>query len=139
MLSDFTNVWQLYFGLFFIATIMFVPGGLAHILMIHRAPLRAGTFWHLVPAYVLLLGAIAAFGAGAIMTIEMINHVMTRAAEGPVVTFFGYGLNTRDWHAWILPLAGLGLGGLALQLVIRPLSSAWERALSGAHAKRLAS
>jgi branched-chain amino acid transport system permease protein len=138
MLSDFTNVWQLYFGLFFIATIMFAPGGLAHIVMIHRVPWRAGTLWRLIPAYVLLLGAIAIFGAGAIMSIEMINHVMTRAAEGPIVTFLGFGLNTKDWHAWILPLAGLGLGGLALQRAIRPLSSAWERALSGAHAKRLA-
>src|SRR5215472_8961096 len=64
MLSDFTAVWQLYFGLFFIATVMFAPGGLAHLIMIHRAPLRAGTLWRLVPAYVLLFGAIAIFGAG---------------------------------------------------------------------------
>jgi branched-chain amino acid transport system permease protein len=139
MLSDYTNVWQLYFGLFFIATVMFAPGGLAHLIMIHRAPLRAGMLWRLAPAYVLLLATIAIFGAGAIMSIEMLNHVMTKAAEGPVITFFGYGFDTKDWHAWILPLAGLSLGGLALQRVFRPLSSAWDRALSGPNAKDLAS
>jgi branched-chain amino acid transport system permease protein len=139
MLSDYTNVWQLYFGLFFIATVMFAPGGLAHIVMIHRAPLRAGTFWRLIPSYILLLAAISIFGAGIVMTIEMANHVMTRAAEGAVITFFGFGLDTKDWHAWILPLAGLAIGGLALRGVFRPLSSAWDRALSGANAKGLAS
>jgi branched-chain amino acid transport system permease protein len=139
MLSDYTNVWQLYFGLFFIATVMFAPGGLAHLIMIHRAPLRARTLWRLVPSYALLLGAISIFGAGAIMTIEMVNHVMTKAAEGPVITFFGFGLDTKDWHAWILPFAGLVLGGLALRGVFRSLSSAWDRALSSANAGRRAS
>jgi branched-chain amino acid transport system permease protein len=138
MLSDYTNVWQLYFGLFFIATVMFAPGGLAHLIMIHRAPLRAGTLWRLGPSYVLLLGAISIFGAGAVMTIEMVNHVMTKAAEGSMVTFFGFGLDTKDWHAWVLPLAGLVFGSLALRSVFHPLSSAWERALSGANARGLA-
>jgi branched-chain amino acid transport system permease protein len=139
MLSDYTNVWQLYFGLFFIATVMFAPGGLAHLIMIHRAPLRAATLWRLAPAYALLLGAISIFAAGAIMTIEMINHVMTKAAEGPVITFFGFGLDTKDWHAWILPFAGLALGSLAVKGVLRPLSFAWDRALSGANARGHAS
>jgi branched-chain amino acid transport system permease protein len=137
MLSDYTNVWQLYFGLFFIATVMFAPGGLAHLIMIHRAPLRAGALWRLIPAYLLLLGAISIFMAGAVMIIEMSNHLLTKAAEGPVITFFGFGLNTKDWHAWISPLAGLSLGGLALHRVMRPLSSAWDRALSGASARGL--
>jgi branched-chain amino acid transport system permease protein len=118
---------------------MFAPGGLAHLIMIHRAPLRAGTIWRLVPSYTLLLGAILIFGAGAVMTIEMINHVMTKAAEGSVTTFFGFGLNTKDWQAWILPVAGLALGSLALRRVFRSLSSAWDRALSAANARGLAS
>jgi branched-chain amino acid transport system permease protein len=118
---------------------MFAPGGLAHLIMIHRAPLRAGTLWRLVPSYILLLGAISILGAGAVMTIEMINHVLTKAAEGSVITFFGFGVDTKDWHAWVLPLAGLVLGSLALRGVFRPLSSAWDRALSTANAKGLAS
>jgi branched-chain amino acid transport system permease protein len=139
MLSDYTNVWQLYFGLFFIATVMFAPGGLAHLIMIHRAPLRAGTIWRLVPSYILLLGAILIFGAGVVMTVEMTNHVMTKATEGPIITFFGFGLDTKDWHAWVLPIAGLGLGGLALHRVLRPLSYAWDRALSAGKASGVAS
>jgi branched-chain amino acid transport system permease protein len=135
MLSDYTNVWQLYFGLLFITTVMFAPGGLAHLVMIHRAPLRAGTIWRLIPSYILLLGAILIFGTGAVMTIEMVNHVLTKAAEGSVITFFGFSLDTKDWHAWVSPLAGLALGGLALRGVFRPLSSAWDRTLSAANAR----
>jgi MFS family permease len=42
-LSDFTAVWQLYFGLFFIAVVMFAPGGITGLLMKHRPLVRAGT------------------------------------------------------------------------------------------------
>src|SRR5207237_998010 len=41
MLSDVTEIWQLYFGLLFIAVVMFAPGGLAGLLMMHAPLLRA--------------------------------------------------------------------------------------------------
>ena len=44
MLSDITEVWQLYFGLLFIAVVMYAPGGLAGLIMMHRPAWRAGSF-----------------------------------------------------------------------------------------------
>ena len=41
VLSDLTTVWQLYFGLFFIAVVMFAPGGIIGLLMKHRPLVRA--------------------------------------------------------------------------------------------------
>ena len=38
MLSDVTDVWQLYFGLMFIGMVTFAPDGIAGLLMMH-APL----------------------------------------------------------------------------------------------------
>ena len=37
-----TTVWQLYFGLIFIAVVMFAPGGIAGLVMMHRPLLSAG-------------------------------------------------------------------------------------------------
>ena len=42
-LSDLTQVWQLYFGLIFIAVVLFAPGGITGLLMMHRPLLKAGT------------------------------------------------------------------------------------------------
>jgi branched-chain amino acid transport system permease protein len=39
-LSDLTSVWQLYFGLFFIAVVTFAPGGITGLLMMHRPLLK---------------------------------------------------------------------------------------------------
>ena len=40
VLSDVTEIWQLYFGLMFIAVVMFAPGGLAGLLMMHVPLMR---------------------------------------------------------------------------------------------------
>ncbi|MFL5074806.1 MAG: branched-chain amino acid ABC transporter permease, partial [Microvirga sp.] len=42
MLSDVTEIWQLYFGLMFIVIVMFAPNGVAGLIMMHRPLWRAG-------------------------------------------------------------------------------------------------
>ena len=54
-LSDLTAVWQLYFGLFFIAVVMFAPGGITGLLMKHRPLVRAGTLFTVLRAYLVAL------------------------------------------------------------------------------------
>ncbi len=139
MLSDFTNVWQLYFGILFIAIVMFAPGGLVHLIAIQAGPWRAGTIWRLIPSYSLLLVAALIFTAGTVLTIEMTNHVMTKAAtDGPAMRFFGFSLNTVDWDVWLLPASAVALGAWALHQVSRRLAIAWDLARSGANARGLA-
>jgi branched-chain amino acid transport system permease protein len=128
MLSDYTDAWQLYFGLLFIATVMFSPGGLTHAFMIHDPLWRAGRVWKLLPSYVLLFLALAIFLPGIALAIEMTNHVMTKAAQGPVMTLAGFGIDTGDWHAWTFSLAAIAAGAAALRFATSRVFSAWERA-----------
>ena len=48
-LSDLTSVWQLYFGLIFIAVVVFAPGGITGLLMMHRPLFKGGTFGKVLP------------------------------------------------------------------------------------------
>src|SRR3989442_10084553 len=41
MLSDYTGMWLLYLGVLFLATVLFVPMGLAGVLMLHAPAWRA--------------------------------------------------------------------------------------------------
>ena len=71
MLSDVTEIWQLYFGLMFIAVVMFAPGGLAGLLMMHAPLLRARVLHRLAGPYLLLLAAALIAAAGVILVIEL--------------------------------------------------------------------
>src|SRR5207237_5760018 len=82
MLSDVTEIWQLYFGLLFIAVVMFAPGGLAGLLMMHAPLLRARTLHRLAGPYVLLSGAASIAAIGLILLIELPHQLMAKAADG---------------------------------------------------------
>lgn len=140
MLSDYTELWQLYFGILFIATVMLSPGGLTHAVMIHEPLWRTGRIRMLIPSYALLFVALSIFLPGIGLAIEMTNHVMTKAAEGPMMTFAGFGVDTGDWqHAWTFSLAAIAAGGAALRFAARRVSSAWEQASRPLEPERLRS
>ena len=45
MLSDLTDVWQLYFGLLFIGVVMFAPNGIAGLVMLHEPSVAGARLW----------------------------------------------------------------------------------------------
>jgi branched-chain amino acid transport system permease protein len=138
MLSDVTEVWQLYFGLLFIATVMYAPGGLAGLIMMHGPIWRAGALSGLFGAYALLLAPIALVTVGAVLVIEMMTHLGVKAAEGTVMKMAGISFDAKSGLAWGLAL-GLLLagGGLALLAWRRVVAPAWDRAQASAREKGL--
>src|SRR5437762_14298589 len=66
MLSDYTGMWLLYLGILFLATVLFVPMGLAGVLMLHGPAWRARCVGRLVGPY-RLTGALALVAAGGII------------------------------------------------------------------------
>jgi branched-chain amino acid transport system permease protein len=138
MLSDVTEVWQLYFGLMFIATVMYAPGGLAGLIMMHGPIWRAGALSGLIGAYALLLAPIALVTVGAVLVIEMMTHLGVKAAEGTVMKMAGISFDAKSGLAWGLAL-GLLLagGGLALLAWRRVVAPAWDRAQASAREKGL--
>ncbi|MHC2692038.1 ABC-type branched-subunit amino acid transport system permease subunit [Bradyrhizobium liaoningense] len=71
-LTSVTSVWQLYFGIIFIGIVMFSPGGIAGLVMMHRPLLRAGTLWTVIPSYIVAIVPTVALGCGVILVIETI-------------------------------------------------------------------
>ena len=128
MLSDITEIWQLYFGLMFIAVVMYAPGGLAGLIMMHRPLLKAGRLGRVVPAYLLaLIPALIAFG-GAVLVIEMIAHLTTKASEGPGMKLFGVAFSTRTAPPWVAGIAMIVAGLGALRFAMPRATSAFDQA-----------
>src|SRR4030095_6369567 len=88
-LSDLTSVWQLYFGLFFIAVVTFAPGGITGLLMMHRPLLKAGTLGKVLPSYLIALVPTLALIAGLILAIDTIVHFTVNPGDDPNIKAFG--------------------------------------------------
>jgi branched-chain amino acid transport system permease protein len=128
MLSDVTEIWQLYFGLMFIAVVMFAPGGLAGLLMIHVPLVRARVLHPLMLPYASLLAASSIAVAGGIVIVELAHRLTVKATEGAVMQLFGISLDAESAWPWLVAAALVAGGGLltraAWPLATRALSDA---------------
>jgi len=134
MLSDLTSMWQLYFGLLFIAMVMFAPFGIAGLIMMHRTLWRTGVLHTVLPSYLLALVPLLVMLTGAALIIEMVHHLAAKAAEGPAMTFAGIRLQANAVGPWIAGLLMAGGGFLLFRRASRAVAAAWSRAGSTAAA-----
>jgi branched-chain amino acid transport system permease protein len=134
-LSDLTTVWQLYFGLFFIAVVMFAPGGITGLLMKHRPLVRAGTLVTVLRAYLVALVPTLTMIAGLILAIEIVVQHAVNAGEDPHAKAFGVHFNAASPPIWLLSVA-LIIGGFGVaRRTWTWVRCAWDEALIAAREK----
>jgi branched-chain amino acid transport system permease protein len=127
-LTDVTTVWQLYFGIIFIGIVMFAPGGIAGLLMMHRPLIRAGTLATVIPSYLVAALPTLALAFGIILSIETLARYAASQGDGNVIHLLGVPFNAAAPTTW-LAAAVLVVGGfLIARLSWRRVAEAWDRA-----------
>lgn len=131
-LTSLTTVWQLYFGIIFIGIVMFAPGGIAGILMMHRPLIRAGTLGTVIPSYLLALLPTLVLVCGVILGIETTAHYTASQGEGNVINLLGIPFNATAPSTWIIAIVMIVGGFLVARITWRRIAEAWDRAMTGA-------
>ncbi|ESJ24224.1 MULTISPECIES: branched-chain amino acid ABC transporter permease [Cupriavidus] len=111
-LSDLTKAWLLYLGLFFVLMVMFVPGGLASLLMMQLPLVARGKFRQMLPSYGLCALAGVVLLAAIILTVELVYKVQVDSANGTAMSLFGIAFDAGTLAPWGVA-AALWLVGLA--------------------------
>lgn len=128
VLSLQTELWAFYAGALFLATVMFFPGGLAGLLMMHAPVVKLGKMRQLVVPYLktLLPALIGIFGLAAL--VEMTFHFRHAATGDDEMTIFW---TTFDSHAvlpWIIAGAVTVIGLGIARATAPALKEAWNEA-----------
>jgi branched-chain amino acid transport system permease protein len=128
MLSDLTEIWQLYFGLLFIGMVMFAPFGIAGLIMMHRQLVRRGTLMQVLPTYLVILVPLLLTVTGIVLIVELLFRLTAKSGEELVMRVLGLHLHANEMAPWIgaVVLTGAGYGLLRLTWPI--VASAWARA-----------
>ncbi|MBV5271836.1 MAG: branched-chain amino acid ABC transporter permease [Afipia sp.] len=137
-LSDLTTVWQLYFGLLFIAIVMFAPGGITGLLMMHRPLIRGGTLGKVLPSYVVAFVPTLALVIGLMLGIESIVHYTMNSMDDPNIKAFGIPFNAASPVTWAISLVLVVGGFFIARMTWKRVAQAWDEALTAARAKELA-
>jgi branched-chain amino acid transport system permease protein len=114
MLSDFTGIWLLYLGILFLATVLFVPTGLAGMLMLHAPAWRSGRLARLIGPYLLaaVFGLVAAMGIVGLM--EMIHFLASAETTRATKRLFWVAVAPRTVAPWLAFVALAAVGALGL-------------------------
>lgn len=123
-LTNLTTAWQLYFGIIFIGIVMYAPGGIAGLLMMHRPLIRAGTLWTVIPSYLVAIVPTIALACGVILTIETV----ARFSGGDAINLFGIAFNPTSPVTWIVAAILVVGGAFVARVTWRRIAEAWDRA-----------
>ena len=125
MLSDFTKAWQLYLGVFFIAMVMYAPGGIASLIMLNLRVAKYGRFGRVWPH----LWAVSAMAlvclVGLVMVIEMLYHLTLESANGTEMKLFGFMIDTAAPSGWFVAATLLAIGVYGFWHAKKSFTQAW--------------
>ena len=125
-LSNYTQAWLLYFGLFFLVIIMFSPGGIANLIALHKPVWNARLVQRLVPSYAIAAIAGAVMLAGFFALIEMIYHFEAKETSSKAFSFFGLMLDPMQGRYWIGTAIVFVIGIALVYGVKRVVGRAWD-------------
>lgn len=128
VLSLQTELWQLYVGALFVATVMYFPGGFAGVLMMHVPAIRLGKWGLLVRPYIktLIPAAIGILGLAAL--IEIIFHFRHAPVGEENMTLFWISFDSHALTPWLIA-AGVSFAAFWIMRRNLPeLQAAWHEA-----------
>ncbi|WP_372988656.1 branched-chain amino acid ABC transporter permease [Sulfitobacter sp.] len=128
VLSLSTELWAFYAGVLFVATVMFFPGGLAGLLMMHVPVFKLGKARTLFIPYLktLLPGAIGLLGLAAL--VEMTFHFRHAATGDDEMTIFWTTFNSHEVLPWVIAIAVTAIGLGITKATAPALRDAWNEA-----------
>jgi branched-chain amino acid transport system permease protein len=124
-LSGFTQAWLLYLGLFFLAMVLYAPGGIASLIMMQLPVIRARRFGQLAVPYLLALAAGVVAFAGLVGVVEMVYRLSDQSLDTQM-SLFGIGFNAKSTPAWIVFSVLLAAGIAALVFASRHVGDRWS-------------
>ncbi len=132
LLSNYTDAWQLYIGMFFVLVVMYIPGGVASLIQMHLPVLRYRQLRRLLPGYGLMLLPGAVFVLGVVFMVQMAYHL-----HGVMIflnqpfTFLGVQFPAHSPWSWIGALVVTGGALWVCRLVARRIARAWDEVAEG--------
>ena len=128
VLSLQTELWAFYAGTLFVATVMFFPGGLAGLLMMHVPAFKLGKANLLVVPYIktLIPAAISVFGLCAL--VEMVFHFRHAATGDDEMTVFWMTFDSHTIMPWIIAVVVTAVGFGIMRMTAPAMKEAWNAA-----------
>ncbi len=128
MLANITHAWILYYGLMFVAMILYAPGGLAGLIMMHKPLWQGQALGGVLKSYAVIAVPVLILFLGCMTLIEINYHLSLSIKPEDPMHIFGIEFYAQSFWPWAISII-LTIGGLFLFLKSRHIvSRAWQTA-----------
>jgi branched-chain amino acid transport system permease protein len=127
-LSDYSTAWQLYLGLFFVIMVLFAPGGLTGLVLMHLPLARARLLHKVLPAYLVAVVPAFVMALGAVFLLEINYRLATSPELGRKTTFFSIPVDMSTPWPWLAGVTVLAIGYVGFRRSMRLVAGAWSAA-----------
>ncbi len=113
-LSDLTDAWYLYLGILFVTIVVYAPGGLAGLIMMHEPIWKTDyrLLRGMVAPYAAAIGASVVAAVGVLGLVDMVYFRSTKSfGKGSEFDLFGIAVDTAGMAPWAV-CAGIGVAGI---------------------------
>lgn len=125
-LAGITHAWLLYFGLLFVGMILWAPGGLAGLIMMHEPVWKAGLMSRLLRAYAIIAVPALVLFLGLMTLIEINYHLSLSVNPDEPMSLFGISFRAQSPAAWIVSLSLIGIGFFFFRKAQRVVRRSWN-------------
>ncbi len=124
----YTEIWALYLGILFVATVMFFPSGLAGLLALHVLPWKLGRLGRLAVPYAKMLLPAVGFVIGSAVALEILFHMRNAAVGEDEMQLFGITFDGSNPLYLGGAVAVAVLSAVLLSRLTPGLKAAWSEA-----------
>jgi branched-chain amino acid transport system permease protein len=124
-LSGITQAWLLYLGLFFCIMVLYAPGGVASLFLMHIPVVRARRFGRLAGPYAAAAAAALVTLAGVIGVVEAVYR-LSDVTQGTRMALAGFELDAAAAPVWAVSFALVALGLALLRQAARLVAARWD-------------
>jgi branched-chain amino acid transport system permease protein len=125
-MSLLSNAWLVYVGVLFIVMVMFAPGGIAGLILMHRPIWQAGRLSALALPYLRIAPPTLVAVLGFVGLVELASFVTIGASQGKAPVVFGHEIDPASLLPWAISAALLLAGGGVALMQRRPFRRAWQ-------------
>jgi len=130
LLSNYTEIWALYVGILFVATVMYAPAGLSGIVMMHRPIAQHSGLGHLLKPYALCIAPALLAMIGVVGLLETTHALSVGEAE---FSLWGMDLDAHSVVPWLSWLAIIVAGASVAKSRWTAMKDAYENELQKAY------
>ncbi len=128
LLSNITHAWVIYYGLMFVGMLLWAPGGLAALIMMHKPLWQGGKMSAVLKSYAILAGPVLILFTGFMILIEMNYHLSLSIKPEEAMSIMGAEFYAQSTGPWILSIALIVIGYLLYRPTSRIVKNTWRQA-----------